>query len=201
MNDLLLATRNRDKVRELAALLGDLPVAVRSLHDVEGIPEIEEDAETIEGNAIKKARVAFERSGLPSLADDTGLEVGYLQGAPGVYSSRYAGPGATYADNVKKLIRAMKGVPARRRNARFRCVMAFVSTGGVLEVAEGICPGVILEAPRGNGGFGYDPVFLPDGHQETFAEMDLATKNALSHRARAAKAVTPILARHFSGGR
>ena len=135
------------------------------------------------------------------MADDTGLEVGYLQGAPGVYSSRYAGPGASYADNVRKLIGALKGVPPRRRNARFRCVMAFVSSSGVLEVVEGSCPGSIIEAPRGNGGFGYDPVFLPDGHRQTFAEMDLATKNELSHRARAALAMRPVLVRYFSGVR
>lgn len=201
MNNLLIATRNRDKANELVALLGDLPVSIRTLHDVEGVPEIVEDAETLEGNAIKKATVAFERTGLPSVADDTGLEVGYLQGAPGVYSARYAGPGASYADNVRKLIGALKGVPPRRRNARFRCVMAFVSSGGVLEVVEGSCPGSIIEAPRGNGGFGYDPVFLPDGHRQTFAEMDLATKNGLSHRARAALAMRPILVRYFSGVR
>jgi XTP/dITP diphosphohydrolase len=201
MSSLLIATRNRDKASELVALLGDLPVPILTLHDVEGVPVIDEDAETLEGNAIKKATVAFERTGLPSVGDDTGLEVGYLQGDPGVYSSRYAGPGASYADNVRKLIRAMKGVPARRRNARFRCVMAFVAGGGVLEVAEGICPGVVLEAPRGKGGFGYDPVFLPDGKRQTFAEMDLPTKNALSHRARAALAMRPVLVRHFSGAR
>jgi XTP/dITP diphosphohydrolase len=201
MSSLLIASRNKDKAHELVALLGDLSVAMRTLHDVEGVPEIVEDAETLEGNAIKKATVAFERTGLPSVADDTGLEVGYLQGAPGVYSSRYAGPGASYADNVRKLIGALKGVPPRRRNARFRCVMAFVSSGGVLEVVEGSCPGSILEAPRGNGGFGYDPVFLPDGHLRTFAEMDLATKNGLSHRARAAHAMRPVLVRYFSGVR
>jgi XTP/dITP diphosphohydrolase len=201
MSNLLIATRNRDKAHELMALLGDLPAAIRTLHDVEGVPDIVEDAETLEGNAIKKARVAFEHTGIPCVADDTGLEVGYLQGAPGVYSSRYAGPGASYADNVRTLIRALKGVPPRRRNARFRCVMAFVAGGGVVEVVEGSCPGVILESPRGSGGFGYDPVFLPDGHQQTFAEMDLATKNALSHRARAALAMRPVLARYFSGVR
>jgi XTP/dITP diphosphohydrolase len=201
MNTLLIATRNRDKASELVPLFGDLPVSFRTLHDVEGVPEIVEDAETLDGNAIKKATVAFERTGLPSVADDTGLEVGYLQGAPGVYSSRYAGPGASYADNVRKLIRSLKGVPPRRRNARFRCVVAFVTHGGVLEVVEGTCPGTILEAPRGTGGFGYDPVFLPDGYRQTFAEMDLATKNRLSHRARAAIAMRPILLRHCAGAR
>jgi XTP/dITP diphosphohydrolase len=201
MNTLLIATRNRDKASELVPLFGDLPVSFRTLHDVEGVTEIVEDAETLDGNAIKKATVAFERTGLPSVADDTGLEVGYLQGAPGVYSSRYAGPGASYADNVRKLIRSLKGVPPRRRNARFRCVVAFVTHGGVLEVVEGTCPGTILEAPRGTGGFGYDPVFLPDGYRQTFAEMDLATKNRLSHRARAAIAMRPILLRHCAGAR
>jgi len=201
MSSLLIGTRNRDKAHELVALLGDLPVSIRTLHDVEGVPEIVEDADTLEGNAIKKATVAFERTGLPSVGDDTGLEVGYLQGAPGVYSSRYAGPDASYADNMRKLLRALKGVPQRRRNARFRCVMAFVAGGGVREVVEGSCPGIILEAPRGSGGFGYDPVFLPDGHLQTFAEMDLVTKNGLSHRARAALAMRPVLVRYFSGVR
>lgn len=201
MGSLLIATRNRDKAVELVALLGDLPVSVRTLQDVEGAPEVVEDADTLEGNAFKKAAEAFKRTGLPSVGDDTGLEVGYLQGDPGVYSSRYAGPAARYADNVRKLLGALKGVPPRRRNARFRCVMAFVAPGGVLEVAEGICSGTILEAPRGSGGFGYDPVFLPDGYDQTFAEMDLATKNNLSHRARAALAMRPILVRYFSGAR
>lgn len=201
MNSLLIATRNRDKAHELVALLGDLPVSLQTLHEVGGVPEIVEDADTLEGNAIKKATVAFERTGIPAVGDDTGLEVGYLQGAPGVYSSRYAGEGATYADNVRKLLRALKGVPARRRAARFRCAMAFVTSGGVVEVVDGVCPGTILEAPRGEGGFGYDPVFLPDGHLETFGEMDSAVKNTLSHRARAAAAVRQVILRHLSGVR
>jgi XTP/dITP diphosphohydrolase len=201
MNSLLIATRNRDKAHELVALLGELPVSLQTLEDVAGVPEIVEDADTLEGNAIKKATVAFERTGIPAVGDDTGLEVGYLQGAPGVYSSRYAGEGATYADNVRKLLRALKGVPARRRAARFRCAMAFVTSGGVVEVVDGVCPGTILEAPRGEGGFGYDPVFLPDGHRETFGEMDSAVKNTLSHRARAAAAVRQVILRHLSGVR
>jgi len=199
MTRILLATNNKDKLRELQAILSDLPIELVSFDAFPGLPPTEEDAETLEGNAIKKAREAKDRTGLPAIADDTGLEVFYLNGEPGVYSSRYAGPAATYADNVQKLLAELRGVPPRRRSARFRSIAAFVPLNGDPLTAEGICEGVILESPRGAAGFGYDPVFLPSGQRKTFAEMDPALKNTISHRARAFAALKELLRRHLAG--
>jgi XTP/dITP diphosphohydrolase len=196
MTQIVLATHNKHKMEELQGIFGDLGVELLTLDAFPQVGPIEEDAPTLEGNALKKGREVHRQTGLPTLADDTGLEVGYLNDAPGVYSSRYAGPDATYADNVQKLLRSLRGVPPRRRNARFRTVLAFIPSPGRHEIAEGIVSGIILESPRGTGGFGYDPVFRPDGHGLTYAEMDLATKNTLSHRARAAVAMREILRRH-----
>lgn len=193
MNQIVLATQNRHKAEEFRGLLAGIGLEVRTLDEFPGIGEIVEDASTLEGNALKKARAVFRHTGIAALADDTGLEVRYLNDAPGVYSSRYAGPGATYADNVRKLLEEMRGVPPRRRGARFRCVLALVRRADQEKLAEGIVHGVITEQPRGTGGFGYDPVFLPDGHDRTFAQMPLEMKNSLSHRARAAAAMKEIL--------
>ncbi len=198
MNQLLLATRNKHKAVEFQQLLADLHIEVLTLERFPGIAEVVEDADTLEGNAMKKAREVFLEAGLPTLADDTGLEVYYLNGEPGVYSSRYAGENATYADNVKKLLRELRGVPARRRGARFRCVLALVTPGEKEHIAEGACPGLITEEARGSNGFGYDPIFLPDGFAETFAEMDSPTKNRISHRGRAMQAMKEYL-RNFRG--
>ena len=198
MKQLLLATRNKHKAREFQELLNDLHIEVLTLESFPHIGEVVEDADTLEGNALKKAHEVFRGAGIPTLADDTGLEVYYLNGEPGVYSSRYAGEKATYADNVKKLLRELRGVPARRRAARFRCVLAFIAPGDVEHHAEGICAGVIIEEPRGANGFGYDPIFVPDGFAETFAEMDSATKNRISHRGRAMQAFKEYL-RNFRG--
>ena len=185
VDKLLLATHNKHKAEEFQAMLGDLGVEVLTLDTFPHVGEIVEDAETIEGNALKKARAVYALTGLPAMADDTGLEVFYLNKAPGVYSSRYAGPEATYADNCRKLLADMKGVPPRRRAAQFRCVLALVAAGIAPILEEGVCRGMIIEMPRGEGGFGYDPIFLPDGYDQTFAEMPLAVKNAISHRGRA----------------
>ena len=198
MKQLLLATRNKHKAKEFQELLNDLHIEVLTLESFPHIGEVVEDASTLEGNALKKAHEVFRGAGIPTLADDTGLEVYYLNGEPGVYSSRYAGEKATYADNVKKLLRELRGVPARRRAARFRCVLAFIAPGDVEHHTEGICPGVIIEEPRGANGFGYDPIFVPDGFAETFAEMDSATKNHISHRGRAMQAFKEYL-RNFRG--
>lgn len=193
---LLIATRNRHKAAEFQEMVKDLGMSVLTLHDVPSAGEIEEDADTLEGNALKKAREAFRFTGIPSMGDDTGLEVHYLNDEPGVYSSRYAGPGATYADNCRKLLTKLRGVPPRRRAARFRCVLAFVPSADTAEVVEGECRGTIIEAPRGINGFGYDPVFLPLGHNQTFAEMDLAVKNTISHRALAFQRMRAVLLRY-----
>ena len=197
MAALLVATNNRHKAEEIRSLLQDLRVTISTLADFPQVGPIEEDAPTLEGNALTKARVAFRATGLPTVADDTGLEVGYLNDAPGVYSSRFAGPGASYADNCALLLNRLRGVPPRRRMARFRSVIAFVRQDGSEQLVEGTVHGVILEAPRGDQGFGYDPVFLPDGYDRTFAEMSLAEKNQISHRARALASLKPLLAATF----
>lgn len=196
MKRIVLATHNRDKAKEFQQIFADLSVSVETLDDYPNVGAIEEDAESLEGNALKKAQEVYRLTGVPSLADDTGLEVRYLNDAPGVFSSRYAGEGATYADNVRKLLKDMRGVPPRRRGAQFRCVLAFVPAAGVGELAEGTCKGNILEQPRGNRGFGYDPIFLPLGHSATYAEMDRALKNGISHRALAAQAMKEILRKY-----
>lgn len=193
---ILLASRNEDKAEEFRGLLHGLRLELVTLDSFPHVAPVEEDSPTLEGNALKKAREVFRLTGIPALADDTGLEVRYLNDAPGVFSSRFAGPGATYEDNVKKLLQAMRGVPPRRRGARFRAVLAFMPAAGQQELAEGIVSGVILESPRGTGGFGYDPIFLPDGHSKTYAEMNLAEKNHVSHRARAMERMREILERY-----
>lgn len=193
MASLLVATNNRHKAEEIEALLRELSVSVKTLSDFPQVGTIEENAATLEGNALKKAREAFRATALPTIADDTGLEVGYLNDAPGVYSSRYAGPQASYAENCTLLLRRLRGVPPRRRMARFRSVIAFISREGKEDLVEGIVRGVILESPRGGQGFGYDPVFLPEGHDRTFAEMSLEEKNQISHRALALARLKPLL--------
>ncbi len=193
IDSLVIATRNRHKTREIAALLAHLPVRVRDLSEFPDAPEVEEDGDTLEANALKKARSAHAHTGLPALADDTGLEVFYLLGAPGVYSARYAGEQATYDDNNRKLLDAMKQVPARKRDARFRCVVAFVYKGEA-RTFEGAIDGHIGIERRGTNGFGYDPVFYPAGDTRSYAEMSDTEKNAISHRARAVSAFAQFLA-------
>ncbi|MCA9758653.1 MAG: XTP/dITP diphosphatase [Candidatus Eisenbacteria bacterium] len=193
MIELILATQNRDKVKELAHALEDLEVRVLSYDDVGGWPEIEETGETLEENARLKARVVSERFGKPTLADDTGLEVDALHGAPGVYSARFAGPEATYADNVAKLLKELDGVPKEKRTARFRCAIALVDPEKGTRVVEGAVAGRITTKPRGAGGFGYDPVFLCTESGRTFAEMTTAEKRGVSHRGRALDAARELL--------
>ncbi|MBI4536033.1 MAG: RdgB/HAM1 family non-canonical purine NTP pyrophosphatase [Ignavibacteriae bacterium] len=197
MKQMVLATHNHHKAEEFRSLLRDLNVEILTLDQFPNVGEIDEDGATIEENALKKAREVFRHTRLPSLADDTGLEVHYLNMVPGVYSSRYAGPNATYADNRKQLLTELTGVPPRRRTARFRCVLAFVAPEDVEETVEGTCSGVITENPRGQHGFGYDPIFLPIGYDKTFGEMDAETKNTISHRAVAAQNIKGVLNEYF----
>jgi XTP/dITP diphosphohydrolase len=197
---LVFATRNAGKLVELRQLLPGIDVL--GVHDAaarlrRAIPEVEEDADTFAGNAIKKARAVSQATGFPALADDSGLEVAALDGAPGVWSARYAGPGADDAANNAKLLAALTGVPAERRTARFRAVLALADATGPLSdaviTAEGACEGVVLDAARGTGGFGYDPLFLVPALGQTFGELDVAAKGELSHRARAMQAIKPSL--------
>jgi XTP/dITP diphosphohydrolase len=187
----VLATANKDKAREIVAELGDrFEVLPRPDH----VPEVDETGTTLEDNARLKAVALMEATGEAALADDTGLEVDALGGAPGVYSSRYSGENATYAENVAKLVREMEGVPAERRRAKFRTVALVRFPDGRELVAEGAVLGTIATEPRGADGFGYDPVFVPDeGDGRTFAEMTLEEKNAVSHRGRAVRAVAELL--------
>jgi XTP/dITP diphosphohydrolase len=187
---LVFATRNRGKLVELRELLPG--VEVRSLDDVH-VPEVVEDKDTFAGNATKKAREVSAATGLPALADDSGLEVDALGGAPGVYSARYAGDGHDDAANNAKLLAALAGVPADKRTARFHSVLALADVTGPLGAdtitADGTCEGVILDAPRGTGGFGYDPLFYSPELGMTFAEAGVGPKSDLSHRARAMQAI------------
>lgn len=186
---LVLATGNPAKVRELNELLLGRGWAVRALSEFTDDIDVEEMGATLAENAEIKARFAYETTGLPSLADDTGLEVDALAGRPGVYSARYAGPGANAERNRSKLLEELAGVrDSARRTARFRTVLIYIGPGDrhrKVERYDGVCEGRIHTEERGAGGFGYDPLFVPDGYQETFAEMDPALKNSISHRGRA----------------
>jgi len=203
---LVFATRNRGKLVELRALLDGIDVL--SIDEAEvrlgvAIPEVVEDADTFAGNAAKKAREVSALTGLPALADDSGLEVDALGGAPGVYSARYAGEGAGDAANNGKLLAALAGVPAVRRTARFHACLALADVRGALGdqvlTADGVCEGVILDAPRGTGGFGYDPLFFAPELGQTFAEAGAGPKGHLSHRARAMRAIAPRLLDYLAG--
>jgi XTP/dITP diphosphohydrolase len=197
---LVFATRNKGKLVELRALLEGQEVL--SIDEAQArlgvvVPEVVEDADTFAGNAAKKAREVSAATGLPALADDSGLEVDALGGAPGVWSARYAGEGAGDAANNVKLLAALTGVPEHDRTARFRACLALADVRGPLgdEVltADGVAEGVILEAPRGTGGFGYDPLFYSPELGQTFAEAGVGPKGHLSHRARAMRALAPRL--------
>jgi XTP/dITP diphosphohydrolase len=189
---ILLASGNHSKLEELRALLPAY-IVVKGLEEL-GIPtDLPEDGTTLEENALQKAREAHRASGLACLADDSGLEVEALEGAPGVYSARFAGPEKDDRANMELLLRRMEGHALRR--ARFRTVLALVSERGE-QLFEGVVEGRIVEGPRGSAGFGYDPIFVPDNDTRTFAEMDPASKNAISHRGQAMKALLAYLERH-----
>ncbi|MBX3332182.1 MAG: XTP/dITP diphosphatase [Nitrospira sp.] len=193
MEEILLATRNQDKVRELAVLLGDLGIRIRTLADFPSAPEVEEDGLTCEANALKKARETASATGIPSVADDTGLEVDALGGRPGVFAARYAGERATYEDNCRKLIKELDGVPPARRTARFTTVAALAMPEGHFRTAVGTLVGVIAEGFVGTQGFGYDPVFFVPELGRTLAELTAEEKNRISHRAKAFRAMADIL--------
>jgi XTP/dITP diphosphohydrolase len=192
---LLLASANQGKLRELRAILAGLPVELVGLTEA-GLgdpPEVEETGDTFLENALLKARAYAGWSGLAAVADDSGLEVDALGGAPGVRSARYAGRGASDQANLDKLLHAMAGVPPERRAARFRCAAALVDPEVGEWHAEAAWEGRLLDAPRGADGFGYDPVFLPAGWELTSAEVDQATKDAASHRGQAFRALRPAI--------
>ncbi|MCG0278887.1 MAG: XTP/dITP diphosphatase [Thermanaeromonas sp.] len=197
LKKLVLATSNLGKVKELKELLQPLSLEIYSLRDFPGLKLPPETGRTFEENAILKARFVSSFTGLAALGDDSGLEVEALGGAPGVYSSRFAGEGATDAQNNEKLLGLLKGYPQEKRRARFRCVLALCTPEGDIYTGEGSLEGVIATEPRGTHGFGYDPVFLLPEAGKTLAELDLKLKNTLSHRARALRAIWPALLRVF----
>jgi len=185
MKELVVATRNRGKLQEIRALLAGVVDKVHYAADFADFPETIEDGLTFQENALKKAREAMLFTGLPALADDSGLVVDLLDGRPGVHSARFAGEGAGDAENNRLLLEELNGIPVGRRQAAFVCVLAFVTPEGPEQVFSGRVGGTILTAGRGDGGFGYDPLFLVDGFDRTMAELSLQEKNAISHRGQA----------------
>lgn len=193
--EIVLATRNRKKVEEIRRITAGLPVTVRSLDDFPRCPEVVEDRDTFEGNAVKKATEIAACTGKPALSDDSGLEVDALGGAPGVFSARYAPDAESGNDprNYEKLLDDLSGVPAGRRDARFVCCIALAFPDGAVRTFFGRAEGRIAFEPRGKKGFGYDPVFIPGGSSRTFAEMTPSEKDALSHRGKALENLAEFL--------
>ncbi len=192
MTTFVLATANAHKAEELRAVLGELDVQL--LARPSGVADVDETEDTLEGNALLKARTLVNATGLAALADDTGLFVDALGGRPGVHSARYAGETATDEDNVAKLLGELNGESSDKRTARFRTVIAVAYPGGDSFCVEGVLEGVIAESPRGDGGFGYDPVFIPrDSDGQTLAELSSAQKNAISHRGNALRSLAAAL--------
>ena len=195
MKTVVCASNNPHKVKELTEITEKMGVRVISRNEA-GVPrdfDVEETGKTFEENSLIKAKAIMDMTGLPAIADDSGLSVDFLDGAPGVYSARFSGEGATDESNNEKLLALMKDVPEEKRGARFVSVVTITCPDGRVIAARGECPGRVLTAPRGNGGFGYDPLFLPDGLTETFAEISQETKNSISHRANALRRLEEML--------
>ncbi len=180
---LVIATRNKNKLKEFREILKDLQIQILSLDDFGPIPEAVEDGETFDDNAYKKAIFTAKILGLPAIADDSGLVVEALEGAPGVRSARYASEDANDEDNLQKLLAELKGV--ENRKAHFECVLSIAVPSGPALTYEGSCEGIILDEKRGESGFGYDPVFYYEGYGKTFAELTMQEKNKVSHRGKA----------------
>jgi XTP/dITP diphosphohydrolase len=190
---IILATNNENKIREINTILSGFRIAVEDAASAGGIPEVEESGTTFVENALVKARAAANHFGLPALADDSGLEVPALDGWPGVYSARYAGPGCTYADNNRKLLIEMAGLTGAGRRGRFVCAAALAFPDGQEYVVEGELFGTVATETKGSHGFGYDPVFVPDGYDRTIAEMSTEEKNSISHRRRAFEKMASVI--------
>lgn len=197
--ELLIATRNEGKVAEIRPLLAELPLRLRSLKEFPEIDEVEETGTTFAENAAIKARSYAESTRLWTLSDDSGLEVHALGGTPGVYSARYGGAGLSYDERIKRLLEELTLSGSEDRRARFVCVIAIASPEGeIVNLSTGTCEGAIAHAPRGTNGFGYDPVFVPDGFEQTFGELSTEIKEKISHRALALEAARLFLLRQFS---
>jgi XTP/dITP diphosphohydrolase len=197
-SELLIATFNPGKVRELESLLGALPLRLRSLSEFPSIGQVAETGNTFDENAALKATGYAQQTRLWTLADDSGLEVEALGGAPGVFSARYGGPEATDADRVQLLLKELRRTSDSQRRARFTAVIVIADPlARVVNVAHGFCEGHLADAPRGTNGFGYDPIFIPDGYRQTFGEMTDEAKRFVSHRARALEATRSFLLNHL----
>jgi len=190
---IVIATANSDKLREIGQILDMDDLQISSLADFRGLPPVAEDGDSFADNALLKAQAAAYHTGLWALADDSGLVVPALDGQPGIFSARFAGPGATYADNVAKVLDLLRDVPDERRQAEFVCSIALVGTNNRAYISEGRLPGMIVRQPRGSGGFGYDPIFLLPDKGKTLAELDPGEKNAISHRTAALRRIKPLL--------
>lgn len=195
MRDLLVATTNRHKLEEYRTIFSGLPFRLLSLHDILLKMDIEETGTTFAENAVLKAVAYAKASGLLTLADDSGLEIDALGGAPGVYSARFGGSEASYETRFRLILEQLKGLSAEKRNARFRCVIAIAEPSGYYQTVEGIIEGRIADAPRGENGFGYDPIFLVPDLGKTTAELTPKQKNHISHRGRAAQLAATLLQR------
>jgi len=193
MLEIVLATRNKNKVKEIKKILNGINASLLSLDDFPGCPEVVEDGETLEANAKKKALVVSQYTKKLSLAEDTGLEVEALGGAPGIHSARFAGDNCTYEDNNKKLLKVMEKLSLGERRAKFRCVAALAKPDGEVVTCEGVCEGIIDFEMKGESGFGYDPLFLLPEYGKTFAEIGEEMKNKISHRARALAKIKKII--------
>lgn len=201
MTKLLVATHNRGKVKEFAEMLADLEIEWLSLDDVGVTEDVEETGSTFRENSVLKARAYAAATGLLTLADDSGLEVDALNGAPGVYTARYGGVGLTAVQRYHKLLEAIQHVPEPQRTARFRCVIVVANPhGDILGESEGVCEGQIAIAPAGDGGFGYDPVFYLSQFGQTMAQLTPGEKHKISHRGQAVQAIVPRLRRLLMGG-
>ena len=194
---LVIATHNKDKFKELHLGLNDLNINLLSLYDFPEIDEIVEDGLTLEENALIKARTVYSITGIPSISDDTGLEVDALDGAPGIYTARYAGENCSYSDNINKMIHEMKNIKDNKRSARFITYMAYVDKHVEL-TACGVVKGMIEKKIKSLGGFGYDPIFYSNEYKKTFSEMSIEEKNSISHRGKAIKAIKAKLIEHLN---
>lgn len=198
MIELLIATRNARKLAEIRDLLAGLKVKVTSLADYKDMPHIEEDGKTFAENAIKKAATISLFTGKLVMGEDSGIQVRALKNAPGIYSARFSGEGATDKKNNDKLLRLLKNVPLKKRQARYRCFVALTDDKGIVDVISGSCQGMIALKPKGANGFGYDPLFVPKGFDRTFGELEVQVKSRISHRARALKKFKRIIGKYLA---
>jgi XTP/dITP diphosphohydrolase len=183
MKRIIIASNNKGKIKEIKAIIGEQDIEILTLEDIGFTRKITEDGHSIKENAIKKGLCVMKTVGELTLADDSGLEVDAINGQPGVFSARFSGQGATDERNNRKLLALLNNIPMEKRGAQFRCVMALIYPNGKIYTAEGICRGRISDRPIGDKGFGYDPIFIPDGYDETFAQLGDHIKNQISHRA------------------